>query len=159
MAMANGGRVDLLHTMTFVDALGESGRQSIAGNASWAKYDMLLFVPDITITAQDGQTSGNWLRMEIARGSTLNGNYNSLGTVGKRDEYFTACVCKGWNGDRYYWRYGFIGDRGGSIPFANTQDKDSETLADLTYKYGPYYGGTNATMSGTVKIYGVKYPT
>ena len=143
--------------MTFVDS-DSSSRQSIQCPSSWDDYDILLLVPDITISAKEGQTQGNWLWMKIERTGTAtsNNNYNSVGTVGERGVYFTATVLKGWNGDRYYWHYGFNADRGGQMALIDNQDINSENFSDLTIYYGGYYGNTYGVLNGTLKIYGVK---
>lgn len=155
--MARGGRIDFLQELTFVNALGASGRQEIDIPQSWDKYDFILFVPDLMITAQEGQTNGNWLWYEI-RNKTTNvtqGNYDGDSGVGAREMgRYTAIVSKGEmvNSGLRFMMSCWISGRIASIP-ATTDEK----FSDLKITYGTYYGGTYGLLNGTVKIYGAKF--
>lgn len=151
-SVAGGGKLDLLTTLTFEKALGAAGRQTVSF-ASWPGYDFVLFVPDLVVESQEGQTSGNWLWYEISDGTNRAANYDGQGVVGPRDSGWTAMLLRAkrlFAVERWYFCC-FYGGRGAEI-------ESDAPLSDISVTYGPFYGNTNATMTGTVKIYGGKYP-
>ena len=148
----------LLRTLTFENT---NERQAIVPSADWANYDFLLLVPDMTVTSQDGQTSGNWLWFQITNtngsGSLYtSSNYSANGTTGIRNMYDALMVYHAWVGDRYYWRAMFMTGRGANVQSV-TGHQDEESLATVSLLYGGYYQGTYAYLNGTVKIYGGKF--
>ena len=147
----------LLRTLTFENS---NAQQDITPDSSWDQYDFLLFVPDLTVTKQEGSSYGNWLWFSFTGDRGTNSNYDGMSAEGKRDKTQTVVFLKGWTNDRYYWRWAFLySGRGGSLQLKTVLDYDSEEISDLTFKYGAYYQSTYALLNGTVNIYGVKLPT
>lgn len=149
-----GGTVDLLRTVTFENT---NEQIAITPDASWAQYNFLLFVPDLTITTQEGQTAGNWLFFRIIGNRGGGCQYEGTGNAGKRDTGSMLVLSKGWNTDRYVWVFSFISGRSSSLMLKDIFNIDSETFSDLTYEYGGYYQSTYGLLNGTVKIYGGKF--
>ena len=129
----------------------------IAADETWDDFNILLFIPDIEVTAAEGQTGGNWLNFKITGDKGNSENYEGTNSVGKRDITNMVILTKGWYSDRYYWRWIFLLGRGGSLQLKTPQDLDSEAFSDLKYYYGGYsHSETAGILTGTVKVYGVK---
>ena len=155
----SGGKLVLLQTIEFVNT---NEQKTITPTADWANYDFLLLVPDMTVTPQEGQTSGNWLWCQITNtngsGSLYtSSNYSTNGTTGIRGMYDALMVYHAWVGDRYYWRAMFMTGRGANVQFV-TGHQDEESLANISLLYGGYRQETYALFNGTLKIYGGKFP-
>ena len=135
-----------LKEYTFTNAVGSSGRITITPSASWSKFDFLLLIPDITVSSQSGQTSGNWLWYSISDGVNTNNNYNAIGSVGARAEKYTAIVIRDHTEGKWY-----VHPLDGGRPAAITSNAD---LSNITIVYGPYYGDTYGVFNGTLSVYG-----
>ena len=145
-----------LASHTFVNALGdENGRWTLPIDESWGQYDFLLLVPNITVTSQTGQTTGNWLWVSLSNGAFTSDNYDADGSVTTpRNEYHTAILTKGWSSDRYYWTLKFNSSGRGTQIQCITATGATEKISDLTIQYGPYYKNTYGFFNGTVNVYG-----
>ena len=154
MLSMGGAKLKLMRTLTFENT---NEQVTITPDATWGQYDILMFVPDLQVVAQEGQTSGNWLYFNLKGSRGTAEQYDGNAQTGARDVLSTVFIAKGWNSDRYYWRFMFMGGRGGIITLKEVLDINSETFSDLTYTYGAYRQGTNALLNGTVKIYGGKF--
>lgn len=154
----SGGKLVLLQTIEFVNT---NEQKTITPTADWANYDFLLFVPDMTVTPQEGQTKNNWLWIKITNtymGSNYSGNnYSANGSGGIRDMRDALVVVKAWMQDRYSWIGEFLTGRG-VAPQCNTNHHEEETFANLVFQYGGYYQGDYGLLNGTLKIYGGKFP-
>ena len=151
-SVTGGGKLDLLTTLTFERADGRAGRQTVSF-ANWPNYDFVLFVPNLVIESQEGQTSGNWIWYEIDDGIGKSSNYDGQGIVGARDIAFTAMLQRGKhiNPEEAWLLSCVYGGRGARLV-------SDAPLSDISVTYGGLYGGTYGLISGTVKIYGGKYP-
>ena len=142
---------DYLKTLTFTNALGANGRQTVIPDASWEKYNALIFVPHISVDPQPGIDTNayfsNWFWYEISDGTNNSNTYDGDGAQGLRYEKYSMLLIH--DNALHEWRFGcFCGNRHAII----SSDAD---LTDIRITIGPYYGNTYAYMNGTIDIYGL----
>ena len=135
---------DLLGKYTFTGQ--EKERHTITPQPSWAKYDFLFIKTNLLFTPQEDGKNNNWLWYEINDGVTSMSSYEGYGDSGARSEKHSAVLIRDTTDEKWYL-YTLMNYRGVNIT-------SSATLADITVKFGAYYGGLYDLLTGTIEVYG-----
>jgi hypothetical protein len=148
MNIANHLPYKHLATLTFTNVISRDA-VTLVPQADWVRYDYLLFVPNLTVTPQEGETSGNWLYYSITDGTKSHSNRSTDGTTRPRTKQDSMMLVH----DNGEWILASIID--GKIWSAHIESE--AVLSNITVKFGTFYGLPYGYFNGTMDVYGGTY--